>query len=185
MCARARFRYRGVSSVLGESRRVPRCGWRGRSRRRHPEKTRFAGGRCRANAARAGTGFHRSEGSAFPADAAGPVGRLHHSIDRPGQRHAVCLRATRQECEARGSPRRRDGLRLPVQDREERRDLLGRRLRAGRHHGFLARLHLLSPRHDVCGRQWRYPAFTGRWPGVRQRYVLPEGLQMAQLKRCP
>jgi hypothetical protein len=30
-----------------------------------------------------------------------------------------------------------------------------------------------------------YPAFTGRWPGVRQRYVLPEGLQMAAIKTMP
>jgi hypothetical protein len=30
-----------------------------------------------------------------------------------------------------------------------------------------------------------YPAFTGRWPTVRQRYVLPEGLQMAAIKAMP
>lgn len=30
-----------------------------------------------------------------------------------------------------------------------------------------------------------YPAFTGRWPTVRQRYVLPEGLQMASMKAMP
>jgi hypothetical protein len=30
-----------------------------------------------------------------------------------------------------------------------------------------------------------YAAFTGRWPTVRQRYVLPEGLQMAAVKAMP
>lgn len=30
-----------------------------------------------------------------------------------------------------------------------------------------------------------YPNFTGRWPTVRQRYVLPEGLQMAAVRAMP
>ena len=30
-----------------------------------------------------------------------------------------------------------------------------------------------------------YPGFTGRWPNVRQRYVLREGLQMAAVKTMP
>jgi hypothetical protein len=30
-----------------------------------------------------------------------------------------------------------------------------------------------------------YPASTGRWPTVRQRYVLPEGLQLAAVKAMP
>jgi hypothetical protein len=30
-----------------------------------------------------------------------------------------------------------------------------------------------------------YPSFAGRWPTVRQRYVLPEGLQMAAIRAVP